>query len=299
MLCLGLLIILADQAVGYFLRRAYFSGSSGDYFRSTYALDKTREPVLVLGGSRAAHHYASGMLDTLLGVKVYNTGRDDNEIFYSLAVFRAVTQRYKPGMLLLELAPKEFYYARKSYDKLNSLLPYYRYHPEIRDIVELRGSREKYKLWSAVYPFNSKCFLIFNGIWNPAHDPGISTSGFLPFHSTMKVSRPDNFQREPASGIDSNKVRAVREIVSECKRREIRLIMVCSPVFSNPVCPGADSILQELSTRYQVPYFDYSTDKRFDDHPELFRDNSHLNEEGARLFTGLLADRIRAAGVFR
>lgn len=299
LLCLGLLVILADQAVGFFLRRAYFYGRSGDYYRSTYTLDKTQEPVLVLGGSRAAHHYVSAMLDTLFGMKVYNTGRDDNEIFYSQAVFRAVTRRYKPQLVLLELAPREFYYARKSYDKLNSLLPYYRDHPEIKDIVELRGSRERYKLWSAVYPFNSKCFLILNGIWNPSNDPGISTSGFLPFHSTMKISRPDNFQREPSSGIDTNKVKAVTEIVNACKKRAIRLVMVCSPVYSNPVCPGADSILQLLSVQYQVPYFDYSTDRRFDDHPELFRDNSHLNEKGARIYTRLLADTIRSAGVLR
>jgi len=254
-LWLFLLLIIADQAIGFLFRRAYFSQRSGDYFRTTYVMDSLQAPFLVLGGSRAAHHYIPSILDSALGLKVYNTGRDDNEIFYSLSVFRAVTERYRPSFLILELAPKEMYFARKSYYKLASLLPYYRYHPEIRDIIRLRSKVEHIKLLSAIYPFNSKFFLIAIGQWNLNNDPGISTSGYLAFQSVMKAGLPDNQQPEPAGGLDSNKVNAIEEIISGCQKKHIGLLMVCSPVYSNQLCPQADAVLHRLSKCYKVPYW--------------------------------------------
>jgi hypothetical protein len=43
-----------------------------------------------------------------------------------------------------------------------------------------------------------------------------------------------------------------------------------------------------------VPFFDLSNDSLFLHSPELFADISHLNDEGAKVFSGILTDKIHS-----
>lgn len=293
LLILALVIALSDQAAGWWLRRLFYGQESGEWYRARWTMDSSRAPILILGSSRASHHYVPAMLDSALGMPAYNGGRDGNDILGNLAFYRAVTKRYSPRLVILELLPREMYIHPESYERLSTLLPFYRPHPEIRDILFLRGPFEKWKLMSAVYPFNSQLVRLVNGSLNLHNDPANRYAGFLPLKGSNVSGLPDNRLPEPTAAVDPRKMLALREITSGCKQIGTRLVLVNSPVYSNNRGGTALDSIQAVCRSYGLSYWDFSTDARFDGHPELFRDNSHLNETGASVFTELLADRIK------
>ena len=293
---LALIVLAADQVTGWGLRQLYYRQQSGEVYRATWAMDSTRAPLLILGSSRASHHYNPLLLDTILQFSVYNAGRDGNDILGNWAFFRAALRRYTPRIIILELMPREMYSNRLSYDRLSALLPYYRSHPEIQEIIRLRGPFEHWKLRLACYPFNSQLVRLVNGRWKLNSDPANRYHGYLPLKGSTVTGRYNNQLPDPETEVDANKMRALREIAATCKQKNISLLLVNSPVYSNSAGGRAADSIAAVCRDFGIPWCDFSDDARFDGFPELFRDNSHLNEAGANRFTRLLADSILHAG---
>jgi len=290
-------LAILDQIIGAYLRHLYFNQKAGDFFRTTYAIDSTQAPLLIIGSSRASHHFVPEVLDSILEITSYNSGRDDFELLHNLAVFRAATKRYQPRLLILELSPKEIYNNRESYDKLSSLLPYFQGHPEIRDIIKMRSPSESLKLLSAIYPFNSQLIKMLIGQWNLNHDIGIRQAGYVPLYGNHVVGIANNQLPAPHYEPDTNKLNALKEITANSKKMKIPLIVIYSPVFSNAGYQQEIGMISSICAANGALFWNYSQDLRFDNKPKYFRDNSHLNNSGARLFSSIIADSIRSSGI--
>ncbi len=157
------LIMIFDLGIGSVLRTFYFRQESGTCYRTTYSVDSTLADILVIGSSRANHGYVPEIFENRLASTFYNTGKDGNYILYNYAIFKAITKRYNPKMIIFDIRPEDFAYNAYEYDRLSLLLPYYQAHPEIAEIVSLKGPFEKIKLRSAIYPYNSMIFRIVMG----------------------------------------------------------------------------------------------------------------------------------------
>ncbi|WP_315814274.1 hypothetical protein [Paraflavitalea speifideaquila] len=138
-----LIIVAGDFLLGQALRYWYFKQQSGLLYRTTYAMDMTNSKALIFGSSRANHHYHPRVIEEGLGLSTYNTGRDGNFILYNTAVLKSTLKRYTPSVIILDLDIFSFNQSPENYDRLSALLPYYKAHEEIRDIVELRSPFEK------------------------------------------------------------------------------------------------------------------------------------------------------------
>lgn len=53
------------------------------------------------------------------------------------------------------------------------------------------------------------------------------------------------------------------------------------------------NIIEKISVKFNVPYLDYSHDKRFSFKQEYFKDGSHLNREGKKKFSLIVFDDIQ------
>ena len=133
-----MLIIGVDFIIGNLLRKLYFSQISGLLHRTTYSIDKTEADILIFGSSRANHHYDSKLFEESTGQYTYNTGRDGNFIFYQTALLKSILKRYKPKQIILDFEGT-FAFNQNDYDRIAALLPYYKSHKEIRDIVLLKS----------------------------------------------------------------------------------------------------------------------------------------------------------------
>jgi hypothetical protein len=287
-----LIIFICDQGIGHYLKHLYFRQRSGLLYRTTYAIDSTRAELLVFGSSRANHHYVSELFDDSLHLTTYNTGRDGNFTLFNFALFKAITTRYQPKMIIMDINPDELGYDANSYERLSSLLPYYHDHREIRPVVELKNPFEKLKLSSAIYPYNSLLLTIIMGNldYNKNRNPDVK--GYVPIFTKMKADKIGKAQLYEFSP-DENKTRALTQIMTECRDKKINLLFVRSPVFQIDSGNRANSVLSELCAVNHVRYLDLSNKSLFISNPRYFADINHLNDDGARLFTNLLINLIR------
>lgn len=285
-----LIVFIMDFAIGSLLSKYYFKLNRGDYYRTTYSMDSTKADVLIFGSSRANHHYNPELIEKRLGMSCYNAGRDGNSIFYHTAVLKTILKRYTPKIVILDIQPEELAESQDSYDKLVSLLPYYKNYPEVRPLVELRSPFEKYKMISRIYPYNSLVSIIASGSTkNKVRD---DVNGYLPLNKTWNEPIKEEHITKYVS--DKNKVKYFETFIKDCKDAGILLYIVISPKF---VKPGKQffSIPEEkqIAQNNAVKFYDYSQDPLFIDDISLFADIAHLNANGAALFTNMIIDRIK------
>jgi hypothetical protein len=260
---------------------------SGESYRTTYSIDSTAADILVFGSSRANHNYVPDIFEEKLHYSFYNTGRDGNYILYNYAIFKAITSRYNPRLIIIDIRPEELAYSAIEYDRLSSLLPYYQSHPEIRRVVDYRGPLEKIKHVSAIYPYNSLILRIATGNLKTSDEEEPGTKGYVPIVKIMKNKTIDTLKIN-AFIIDENKILALKEIISTCKQKNIELVFVFSPVWSIIQNTFSGSIVSDLCSENGISYVDMSNHETFISNPGYFADISHLNDEGARVFSTLL-----------
>jgi hypothetical protein len=287
------IVLLMDMSAGGLLKKYYFKQQSGQQFQTTYSMDNSNAALMVMGSSRANHHYTAAAFENELGMSYYNAGRDGNHIFYHYAVLQSVLKRYTPKIIVLDYYIKDIQKDEESYDRLSSLLPYYASHPEIQEVVALKSDFEKLKLASYTYPFNSSLFTILKGNKTPLTKQELQNKGYQPIHKVW--NKP--LATEPNSGqelADSNKLKYLNLFIEACNKAGVKLYLVYSPVFfkySNE--PAAMETARQLAAKHKIKFFDFSTDQTYTQNASLFADRSHLNDEGATVFSQKLATLIK------
>lgn len=283
-------LILIDRGLGSALKYYYFRISHGEQKRTTYAIDSCVASTVILGSSRAAHHYSSPVIAKILHTSCYNAGKDKQRLRYALAMLRMLFKRYTPKQIILDLNPTAFEANENGLDELSGLLPYYENHPEIRSIINQRNRFEWIKTYSDLYCYNSLPLkIIFNNLSNDRDDQ--ETDGYVPlkFHKEIIPTIPGDL---PASfSIDTNIINCFKSIVQLAKDHNSQLIVVVSPIYYKlPVNLKTLVIARVICEEANILFLDYSQSPIFiSNGPEMFLDLDHLNDSSAIVFTKMLA----------
>lgn len=93
--------------------------------------------------------------------------------------------------------------------------------------------------------------------------------------------------------IDKKCMHYLNHIVQTCQANGIRLVFTRSPSL---IIDKSNFVkeMQLYSQKKNVPYLSWNGDTTFTNHPELFYDMTHLNKEGAKIFTLLFLQRINS-----
>ena len=281
-------IFIFDFIIGSTLRYFYFKESSGLHYLTTNSIDKIESEIIVIGSSRATHHYVPEVFENLLKTDFWNAGRDGHNIFYQLAIMKAILKRYTPKIIIVDL---DISFKKESFERLNSLLPYYKKHEEIRDIIKLRGPYEKIKLLSQIYPFNSIILTIIIGNLkiNKIRKP--NNKGYI----AERRGWNDDIERKNSKIYtpDSQKIETLKEMIKLSKNSGAKLIAVYSPLFTiENTNPGID-ICKKLCLSENVPLYNFINDTLFINNKTLFHNKLHLNHYGASIFSQIIANRIK------
>jgi hypothetical protein len=290
-LLVAAVVFVLDFAIGRTLRHFYFREVAGFHYRTTYSMEKTNEEVLVFGASRANHHYVPSVFEDSLQLSFYNTGRDGNGIFYQAALLRSVLKRYTPKVIILDYKG-EFWKGPQEYDQMSSLVPYYRTHEEIRDLVELRGRWERVKLLSETYPFNSQALTIAIGNMDMNKQRNADTKGYVPLESD-RAPALRVYTRGELYVVDSTKVNAFREFVVNARKSGAKVYVIYSPLYQKLALYQEVDICRQICEENNVPFLDFSRDKFWLERGNLFYDGVHLNHQGATLFSTMIAGYIK------
>lgn len=292
-----LVVFIADRLFGGLIQKIYFNQKEiSQYFKITYSIEKMDAPIVIFGSSRAYHHYISNEFQKEFNMPSYNVGRGGNFMFYQEALLKSILKRYTPDIIILDILPNEFSdKGNIDYDRLSVLLPYYKKHPEIRSIVNLKSPFEKYKSYSETYRFNSLLLPSISG-WLDIHKRSQrdTLQGFLPLHGSLKMELKENKSTQPDI-LDTNKVNAFKTFITLCKQKGIEVYVFISPSYSLNEETNTTVKFASDFTRNAGYYFQsYLEDTTFLNNNSLFKDQLHLNIDGAELYTKKVIQTIKS-----
>ena len=286
-----LCVILLDFSIGKALEFFYFKQNKGRVYNITVALEKQTCDVLILGSSRAMHHYNPEILSDSLKLSSYNAGLDGQSILYSKGVLDVVLERYKPKIIILDLTLSEFDPKGNSYDMLYALNPYVKRHPILWKTLSHKSKPEKIKHLSSIYPYNSMIVEIAIGNMSRSFKKReISENGFFPSVGIWKeeITTVDF----PDSALDAVKTKAFEDICSLCSENNIDLYVVISPAFQMiENVSSSISYLERVCDSLNIPLLNFINDMNYVDNSH-FKDMTHLNGQGADLFSKDVSHRI-------
>lgn len=284
------IVFFLDFAAGSVLKHFYYVQKSGILYRTTYAIEETKADILIFGTSKANHSYNPEIFSERLNTSTYNVGRDGGSVLYDYALLTSITQRYIPKIIILDVS-WEFEKKQEAYDRLSMLLPYYKTHPEIQSIIELKSRYEKIKLLSRVYPYNSMLFTILAGNLRNNKAGTTELNGYVPLFKVWK--NEIKIYDIPDYEIDSAKINYYKSFIKKCISLNVKLYIVISPDFMQLKKTEKSAIMaRNYAEYYNIDFFDYSTDPLFLENSKYFADPTHLNADGALVFTNLLIDKI-------
>lgn len=276
-----LLLFLLDQSVGLVLKYYYFRCKSGENQQRTYSLLHTNEDFLIVGSSRASHHYVPRILKNSLGMSVYNTGYDGEEILSWYATLLGVFQRYTPKVILLDLT------FLKSGDKetLAHFYPYYGLCETFDSLFLLRSPFERIKMQSSVYRYNSKLASIVSGNILTYESDG----GYFPLYGKLKVPLNDEVYEQNV--ILPYKLIYLRKCIELILAHDVKLFLAVSPAYYRTMPDFSE--IEEMTKEYKLSFLNHFADTCFITEPGLFQDRTHLNKWGAINYTSIVASEIK------
>ncbi len=267
------------------------AGGTGDYLqthakggstkRTDDLVSKDNHDILVLGSSRAHHHYDTPFISDSLGVDIYNAGYDGNGVILAYGLLEMMLERYNPKLVMYDVTPNfDIYEYQPDNDNtryLTILKPYYKnqgVEPLMRDI--------SFDVWlkshSGLVRYNSRLVTLMTDF---AGIQGVEDAGYAPAMGKLSEDRIEEANMCPT--IDSVKMTYIERMVDLAEVRGIPFVFVASPWYgasdSNVFQP-----IKDLCERRNKTFLDYFTDSVFQS-KELFNDPGHLNNEGARIFS--------------
>ncbi len=284
------LLIIMDIVFGKLLEYFFFKMKTGQTARTTYVIREATEKLIIFGSSRATHHYVSDILEDSLQVSTYNAGRDGEGMLYSYAIFKNMELRSKPSVIILDLRIGEFDRSDDDYTKLSVLLPYYNYSKDIRTIVNLRSSTEPFKTMSYLYRYNSLFLtIVLNNIIYRADS---DRKGYIPLYKTLSPSFKAIPVIEKKIELDTTKINIFKSFIKAAKNANCKIFVFVSPSLQK-TNSASIKIGEQICNQEDVTFINLSQSSYFMIHPEYFQDESHLNNNGAEIYTRMVYTIIR------
>lgn len=95
--------------------------------------------VVILGSSRAHHHYVPSVFFDSLGITAHNGGVDGNGIVMAKGLYQMITERYHPSLLIYDvISGFDFFVNSEDGNNiryLGNLRPYSR-KPSLRNLMD-------------------------------------------------------------------------------------------------------------------------------------------------------------------
>lgn len=286
------IIVVLDFAFGKGMDYMRSHAKGGHTRKMEAVASSGQQDILIMGSSRACHHYDSRIISQKTGQITFNTGYEGNGIILMYGLLMLNLQHNTPKTILYDITPEFDFYVHEDDANLRYLafLKPYRKQPKIRDLIRDVSPVEGVKLVSSFYRYNSYCLTVANDFFRGKED---SFGGYLPMHGKLS-SLPQEQSAGDKRIVDPLKKKYLQALIDVAKKHGIRLFFVASPKAGNGDA-SVFSPIKALCASQGIPFLDHLEDTGFITNPDLFNDPAHLNAEGASLFSFIIADEIHQA----
>lgn len=254
-----------------------------------YLASDVYEDVVLMGTSRCNSHYVPSIISDTLGCSVYNGGIDGSDnIFSHYITLNFILSKHKPKVICLELMPSDFEKQPDPFSTISFFAPYFGKSEGADSVFRLAGKYWEYRI-SHLYRYNAKAISNIAGLAINRNEGG--DHGYLP--NPQPAQYPTSLgQGYPITKVDSLKLKYVQKFIDLCRKNNIKLVFVVSPMYVKVDKDYYDP-LKAIAARNHVPFMDYHTEGLFLDHPDYFRDSNHLWDKGARLYSSIFASDLK------
>ena len=295
-----LCLCLMDVVLGGLSRLLFFHQRSGKFYRIHAAMALANQRLFVFGSSHAASHYVPAVLEKELGLSCYNAGVLGQEILFHRTLESVILRRTTPEVIVLDVDPSMLYYSSDAYDRLAELRPFYYLYPEIiGPALDHRSNLETLFLQSKLYQYNSTLAHVIRYWVSPQPD----SNGYRPAYGVMRAPTAEEEREEAATGrafranrkLDPVMIEALKRFSEDALRKNIHIFFFVSPGALPYDAEDNASLLKikAIADETGVPLFDHRNDPGFLRNYMLFYDSGHLNDNGARLYSRMVAETIR------
>ena len=302
-LCFAILAVLLDVATGAALHQLYRRTKTGEAGGSiNYAISREAQ-VLLLGSSRMKHHAVPSVLSQRLSMNVFNAAIDGHDFLYALMLMDLWKRtNTPPRIIILHVDPNSFNRVESELQKTAVFSFYFDESRMVREILCRRSPFERIKYFSRCYRANGKVLPIIKNLF--VH-PDSRFDGFEALSGTLPPSLPKTPFTQASVQVKTTefwdlKIRCFEALVDYCRQNGTCLFLVHSPRYREGQMVH-DAWVNELS-KFLVAYpevefidiSEFTYPEIFAGKPGLFKDESHLNGEGAKIFSELLATALKA-----
>lgn len=275
--------VAVDQLIGASLYYFFTHQVSGEYAVANHVVYNLNEDVLVLGSSRASHHYNSTLIKDSLNLTCFNGGRDGEGLLYSTAIFELALQRHVPKVVILDVTSDILSEKEDERNRLSILLPYLKQSDIVENMIVKKGRLELLKSHIQTYRYNGQVASIFQHYFLSSAN---TVLGFNPLDNKMDASRVSNKTtlKPYSDSISTDNVDALNLFINECKRQKIQLFVFVSPRYNDDTKQNSYLKMKSICQNNKVIFHDFTNDEYFKN-PEYYSDRAHLNSRGANLYT--------------
>lgn len=281
-------VAVADAAFGFLCRYLNAHAGGGDTLNQYVTTKEQRSPILVLGSSRAAHHYNPEILADSLGKEVWNCGLDGNGLLFQYGRLLLILERYTPEVIIYDVIPS---FDICEEDNLKSLKWLNRWADNhvLDTLINDVSRTERLKMLSNFYRYNTQFIQMLK---ENTGDPEIYDRGYRPLAEVMdyegKGTDDGPTQWQPL------KRKYFEKLIDLCREQGIKLVAVYSPWYGAKSSHALEPVTTMCSEK-KVPVIDFYADTLWTARKEWFADPSHLNSTGADSFTRALVAPLRRA----
>lgn len=285
-----LLTVSADWLVGMVLAHLYNSSEDITISKIRYTFYESGEDVLIFGSSRAQHHYIPDILVEGTHYTGFNCGLGGQPLAFSLVQISETLKRYKPQTIILDVTP-DFRFDVDSDPRLKILAPYYRTDTLVKKILLDNGSKyERLKFLSSIYPYNG---MLADILLAHIYVPDVSIKGYIPSpQGTIDQNWVPEEDAADNQAIPAKQVQYLKRIVDICKKEEVSLWIIISPLYRTTIEEEKISRqIKDFAEINDISFIDFSFNQTFSDY-RLFKDHLHLTTAGAEIFTIMVRDSV-------
>lgn len=282
-------VVVMDYAFGQFFSYLRAHAKGGSTANCEYIANRANEDIIILGSSRATHHYVPQIIEDSLGLSCYNCGEEGNGVILAYGRLKMLTNRYKPKLILYEITSG---YDYELFEANTKYLGYLRQYYDKEGIKELFDDFDdelsSLKMKSKMYQNTSRLLpnLLDNAIMRDNHQ------GYDPLYGHLD-SLSVAIHKVKNMNIDSLKLGYVEKILKLAQSKEIPVIFMISPRYHYGDDMSEYEPAIQLCEKYGVRVINNVNESSIAPYASLFQDVTHLNDSGARLYSQLFVRQLK------
>jgi hypothetical protein len=302
-----LLAVLLDQGIGRIMEAMYrrtFTGERGGLLN--YALAQ-RADVLILGSSRAQYQVMPSILREQLSMTAFNAGLKGHDFLYSVMLLDLWQRRHgTPRVVLLQVDIESLLARSSELEAAQIFAPYLDESPRVREILYSADPFKRFQYLSRAYRYNGRAFSVARNLFATTD---ARFDGFVPAHGRLNpatdrmvgnaLDQDGTAAQQAQRPFSARKEEYLKAMAGELAGRGGRLILFHTPLYSQDREAHGVWSSRLRAAIAELPAIDFidicetTHPQVFAGRPSLYNDINHLNAEGARIYTTMLAAQLK------